>query len=304
VVYWAVGNEMYGSWQLGHMPLEEYVKKHNRVAEAMRAVDPEIRLVAVGSTGRWSETMLRECADHMDLISEHIYAQERPGLLGHTGWLAEMIRWKAEAHRNYLETIPGLRERKIPVAMDEWNYWYGPYVFGELGVRYFLKDALGVACALHEFIRNSDLYYMANYAQTVNVIGAIKTTRTDAALETTGLVLMLYRHYFGSIPVAVRGSPEPLDVAAAWTEDRSALTVGVVNPTMEKVKLPWSVEGAALSGEGMRYWITGAGPEVYNEPGKKPEVVIQKKRFTRTGEKLDIPALSVCLYVFEKEGGE
>jgi len=27
VTWWAVGNEMYGSWQLGHMPLAEYVKK-------------------------------------------------------------------------------------------------------------------------------------------------------------------------------------------------------------------------------------------------------------------------------------
>ncbi|MFH1943985.1 MAG: alpha-L-arabinofuranosidase, partial [bacterium] len=67
VKWWAVGNEMYGSWQLGHMPLEEYVKKHNRVVEAMRRVDPSIRLVAVGEVGRWSQTMLKECGDYMDL---------------------------------------------------------------------------------------------------------------------------------------------------------------------------------------------------------------------------------------------
>ena len=48
---WSVGNEMYGDWQLGHMPLEQYVQKHNRVAEAMRAVDPAIKLVAVGDVG-------------------------------------------------------------------------------------------------------------------------------------------------------------------------------------------------------------------------------------------------------------
>ena len=43
---------MYGNWQLGHMPLEEYIEKHNRFAEAMRAVDPSIKLVAVGASGR------------------------------------------------------------------------------------------------------------------------------------------------------------------------------------------------------------------------------------------------------------
>ena len=47
---------------------------------------------------------------------------------------------------------------------------------------------------------------MANYAQTVNVIGAIKTTKTAAELETTGLVLALYRRRFGTLPVRVSGS--------------------------------------------------------------------------------------------------
>ena len=36
VKWWGIGNEMYGDWQLGHMPLEEYVEKHNVFAEAMR----------------------------------------------------------------------------------------------------------------------------------------------------------------------------------------------------------------------------------------------------------------------------
>ncbi len=51
VKFWAVGNEMYGGWQLGHMSLKDYVKKHNQVAEAMWKVDPKIQLVAVGAVG-------------------------------------------------------------------------------------------------------------------------------------------------------------------------------------------------------------------------------------------------------------
>ncbi|MCP4450480.1 MAG: hypothetical protein GY809_03390, partial [Planctomycetes bacterium] len=54
VKWWAVGNEMYGGWQLGHMPLADYVKKHNRIAEALWAEDSTIQLVGVGATGKWS----------------------------------------------------------------------------------------------------------------------------------------------------------------------------------------------------------------------------------------------------------
>ena len=51
VTWWAVGNEMFGQWQLGHMPLADYVRKHNAVADAIRRVDPAAHLVAVGSVG-------------------------------------------------------------------------------------------------------------------------------------------------------------------------------------------------------------------------------------------------------------
>ena len=41
VKLWAIGNEMYGEWQIGHMPLAKYVEKHREVVDAMRAEDPE-----------------------------------------------------------------------------------------------------------------------------------------------------------------------------------------------------------------------------------------------------------------------
>ena len=67
------------------------------------------------------------------------------------------------------------------------EHWYGPHLYGELGTPYHLKEALGIAAGLHECFRQSDMVFMANYAQTVNVIGCIKTSKTAAALDTTGL---------------------------------------------------------------------------------------------------------------------
>ena len=88
-----------------------------------------------------------------------------------------------------------------------------PYVYGELGCVYDLADALGVAAGLHEYFRNSDIIQMAHYAQTVNVIGCIKTTKTDAFFDATALPLMLYRHHFGTIPVEVAATtPRPLSM--------------------------------------------------------------------------------------------
>jgi len=296
VRYWAIGNEMWGRWQLGYMSLEHYVLKHNWVVDKMRQVDPAIVPIASGNAGSWSEGLLKNCSDHIDQIAEHFYCQEKPDLVEHTAQIADNIKRKVEFHQQLREKLDTLKGKDIRIAMTEWNYWYGPHPFGELGTRYFLKDALGIAKGLHEYFRHSDMVFLANYAQTVNVIGCIKTTKTAAAFETTGLALRLYRNNFGTIPVAVTGETGPLDVSAAWTSDRDALTVGIVNPTQQQRELAIDLKGAQLTGEGVFRLIAHSDPMAYNEPGKEPNVVIEEKLVTGLTNKLSVPPLSISLY--------
>ena len=223
VRWWSVGNEMYGTSQLGHMPPEEYVKKHAEFAAAMRAKDPSIEL-------------------------------------------------------------------------DQWNYPHALQVCSEPGTRYFLRDALGIAAGIHEYSRQSDMIFMANYAQTVNVIGAIGTTKTAAAFDTTGLVLKLYRAHFGLLPATIAGAPDPLDVAAAWREDRSALTLAIVNPTAEPQALALQVRGAAFAPAATLRRIVGTDPLAYNEPGKPLAVKIDETTNVPVGDRLTVPPMSISIY--------
>src|SRR5208283_1269627 len=294
VKWFAVGNEMYGDWQLGHMPLADYVKKHNRVVEAMRKVDAGVQPIGVGAMGEWSEQMLTQCSDFMRLISEHAYWQNKPDLAAHVAQIPAQIKKVADAHREYRRRIPALAGKDIRIAMDEWNYWYGPNDFGELGVRYSVQDGLGIAAGLHEFFRNSDIYFMANYAQTVNVIGAIKTTPVSAEMETTGLVLELYRRRFGVTPVEVTGAPPPLDVAAAWTADRSAVTVAIVNPTEQAQSIDLVLKGSQLTGKGMSWVISGPDRMAHNDPGRPRVVDIRQEPYG--GSQLQVPALGVAVF--------
>ena len=300
VKWWGIGNEMYGPWQLGHMPLAEYVKKHNAFADAMRAVDPAIKLIAVGAVGEWSEQMLTHSADKMDLISEHFYIKDKKDLLAHVRQVPDNVRLRAEAHRQYRTKTASLAGKDIRIAMDEWNYWYGPWLYGEGGVRFFLKDALGVAAGLNEYSRNTDIISMANYSQTVNVLGCIKTTKTAAAFETTGLVLELYRHHFGTIPVEVselNNDFQSLDIAAAWREDRKSITVAIVNPAKQRVRLGYvQVKGAAVTGGGRLWRITGQDEMAYNEPGKEPQVRIEEIAVRNVATLCEVPPLSVSLF--------
>ena len=307
VKWWCIGNEMYGRWQLGFMQLSHYTLKHNQVVEYMRTVDPTIQLIAVGALGHldkgtpnekrdWSRGTLEECAEHMDLISEHFYIwQGRDDVAAHIAQMTDNIREKAEGHRTLRRELPNLADKDIRIAMDEWNYWYRPYVYGELGCIYRLRDALGVAAGIHEYTRNTDIITMAHYAQTVNVIGCIKTTKTDACFDATGLPLMLYRNHFGEIPVAVEAA-KPLDVAAALSADRKTLTLGIVNPTTQELKVPLVVKGISLTGTGMLRRIAGDDPMIYNEPGKEPRLRIEETPVASVSDGLAVTPYSVTLY--------
>jgi alpha-N-arabinofuranosidase len=185
--------------------------------------------------------------------------------------------------------------------MDEWNFWYGPYVFGELGVRYRHKDGLGVAMALHEFFRNSDIFAMANYAQTVNVLGAIKTSPTKAAMETTGLVLAMYRAHFGTQPISIDAQPENLDIAAAFTDDRKALTIGVVNLSRESQEITLDASAAVKRSGNARTWtIASNDPDAYNDPEEGMKVNIVEAVAAVQDGKITVPPLAVVIYRFDQ----
>ncbi|MCX7827032.1 MAG: alpha-N-arabinofuranosidase, partial [Verrucomicrobiae bacterium] len=303
VKYWCIGNEMYGPWQLGHMALEHYVQKHNWVVDKMRAVDPAIVTFASGSVETkskdkkrsWSEGLLTDCRHHMDYLAEHFYVQEKADIIEHAKLAADKVRAKADQFRELRARLK-MQDSPIRLAMTEWNYWYGPHVFGELGTRYFLKDGLGIAAGLHEFFRNSDVYFMANYAQTVNVIGCVKASKTAAAMETTGLALTLYRRHFGTVPVKVAGEFVPLDVAAALTKDGKTLTLGVVNPTAQAQTLALTCQGCKPAGAGRRVSFGGSDPKAYNDPDQPAVFKLQEAKADTDG-RLTVGPYSATVFV-------
>ncbi|MEX2317577.1 MAG: alpha-L-arabinofuranosidase C-terminal domain-containing protein [Pirellulales bacterium] len=321
VKYWCVGNEMWGNFQLGYMSIRHYTQKHNRIVTAMRKVDPSLKFVGVGDLGtitsgggrggggrgrrgggetrNWSQDMLESSGNMMHYISEHFYSgTQMDDIPRHVAQIVDSIRRKAEGHRRLQMRPQNADVHVVPIAMDEWNYWFNPYVYGELGCVYQLRDALGIAAGLHEYYRNSDIIEMAHYAQTVNVIGCIKTTKTDAFFDATALPLMLYRREFGTMPLAVSTkNPEgrAIDVMAARTADGTALTVGAVNPHAQPQKVRLKLTGLKAGAQATVWRIAGDDPKAFNTVDNKP-VTIKEEKSVPFGEEITLPPYSVNLY--------
>jgi alpha-N-arabinofuranosidase len=97
--------------------------------------------------------------------------------------------------------------------------------------------------------------------------------------------------------VKVEGAPAPLDVAAAWTADRSALTVAVVNPTSEPRRLKLDITGAPLAGRARRFVLTGPDRLSHNAPGRPRGVTVAETSLSQGADTLEAPPLSVVLHV-------
>lgn len=289
IKYFYIGNEMWGSHQIGSMPQHQYVIKHNEIVRAMREVDSSIKVIAVGRSGNWSQRMFRECSDYMDYISDNFYATSSEHFMEHINQPPEAVRHITNSHRR-LD-----RNKTTPLVIDEWGYWYGVPKYGPLGVQYYFQDAFGIVAGLHEMYRHSDIIQIVHYAQAVNVLGAIKTSKTEAIFDVPGLILKLYRNEYGVIPVYVENLTFSLNVSAALSEGKQYLTISIVNPTDKVQKIKARILGASLSGSIDRFSLHSADKRAYNEPGLNPSIAINKQELSAFPELLELPPLCITL---------
>ena len=210
IKYWSLGNEMDGSWQMGHLNAEDYTKKAREAAKLMKLTDPGIKLIAAGSSNYrpnadpdgWNATILKELKNDVDYIAIHLYVGNAANnyykfvstplvMEQRTKILKGMID-REMAHADRGDRDP------IYIAWDEYNVWYrargGESMKGTraLEERYNLEDALVIAGFLNVFVRNADVVKIANMAQLVNVIGPIFTSETDMFKQTIYYPLQLF----------------------------------------------------------------------------------------------------------------
>mgnify|MGYP000170981484 CR=1 FL=1 len=130
---WCLGNEMDGPWQIGHKNAAEYGRVACEAAKMMKWVDPDIQLVACGSSGRgmstfgaWELAVLEETYDHVDYLSLHTY-------LGNWDKDSASFFARAEEMNDFISETVALCDaaaakrksrKRMMLSFDEWNVWY------------------------------------------------------------------------------------------------------------------------------------------------------------------------------------
>jgi alpha-N-arabinofuranosidase len=272
----------------------------------------------------WSGYMLAHDLDSIDMLSEHYYSSsdmhtdlklEKKVNIGPQTLIewerapATQVRVKYEHYQEYLRRIPALKEKPVPIAIDEWAYMGG-------GPNSY-KVIPAYAWAFHEMFRHSDLFQLGAFTFAT---ATMSQTRTEAVLNPTGLLFKMYRDHFGVIPVEVSGdSPQPkpifpaggdqpavnpgsdtypLDVSAALSEDRKTLTFAVLNPSDSKQTMKLTISGVKLASQGQLWQMAPANVDAVVAVGKTPEVAVEEHTLGAASATFEAPPFSVSIYSF------
>jgi len=208
VRYWCLGNEMDGPWQMGTMPARDYGRKSRDAARQFRVIDPDLKLIACGSSSTsmptylvWDREVLEECYDQVDGISLHNYYGNTPQLSGDN--VSRYLAMNLDMDRQIQEIsavcdyVQGLTKspKRLWLSFDEWNVWYrargGVFANGQrkpaphlLEEQYNLEDALLVGGFVNTLLRRSDRVRLGCLAQIVNVIAPLITNAEKTIRQT------------------------------------------------------------------------------------------------------------------------
>jgi alpha-N-arabinofuranosidase len=298
VPYWEIGNEIYDT--LGYdstyitIPPLTYALRFLQFAQAMRQVDPTIKLAAVGGNINWlvnypdwDQTLLTLAGSQMDYLAVHnsfaplnVFQMDLDVRSVYSGMLAEpqVIGQNLQSLSNEIDMWGGARASQIRIAVTEWAPVYtfapGPYYLHPKT----LGSALYVASVLQQFIQNprTDIACLFSFSNDAT-LGQIEKRNGVFIPNPIFYALQIYTQHFGNqlvasypfVPtynspaigvVAAQNNVPYLDVVSSLSADKTKLYIMAVNKNFDSpIQTTFVVNGFTPSGSGTVWSLNGTG---------------------------------------------
>jgi alpha-N-arabinofuranosidase len=228
VIFWEIGNEIWGDWVRGHSDAETYARNLTRYVSAMRAVDPSIKVIAVGEDDMgWNRTVLQRAGERLDYLAIHHYYGQRDSRGDVKQLLARPLYYEHfyEEMKEAIEQLPP--DRRPRLAINEWGLDLPE------SQQYSIIAALYGARLMNVFER-SDLVSMSAVSDLVNGWpgGIIQASRHGVFVTPIYLVNALYASHLGADRLRVKiddPGDSPVDAVASRSPDRRTIYIKAVN---------------------------------------------------------------------------
>lgn len=290
VRYWEVGNELYGSWQVGSCDADTYAKRYKTFRSAMLKVDPKIQFIANGHSPRWNATVVKGNPKTVRSLSVHT-------LLGSGARETRDAKQVFQALMGFPNVYTGILERAaapiveagLPprVAITELQLFTN---VGYLPNNQTLTEALWTAQIINVGIRSQGGVEMITHSALLNHGGGLRKRYERVWASPVHWVHHLYATQSGVRPLrgtytgpcfdgpAVRGISTArrvalLDAMPLLSADGREVTLIVVNRSAEK-DLPAKINLHAFRARGkVRAWTLTAPSFMAVNTVEKPDAV-------------------------------
>ena len=281
VKYWEIDNEM---WEMG---IDRYEKCVRDFSEAMRKIDPSIKIIACGGFQE-DEQFIKRSGNYFDYLSLHHYEQQG-------GYATGPVRLGQQYDR-YAKMIADGPNPNIKLFISEWNLnsidWRTGLFAGGFLNMCEARDVVAMGAAAL-FLRRTDAPDWNN--------AFINFDYKDLFKAPNCQVTELWYDHFSKYRLAFSGETGNLSVSTTMSENGANVIVKVVNPTEEPATLRVKGDWASVSGGEFEYYAPGS-LTVANSMENKNAVVLKKEHAKTEGNDvlLSVPALSAGVLTITK----
>ncbi len=266
VRYWEVGNELYGSWQVGWCDAATYAKRYKTFRSAMLKVDPKIQFIANGHGPRWNATVVQGNPKTVRSLSIHTLLGSGARGERDAKKVFQAIMGFSNAYRGVLERAAGpMVGAGLPprIAITELQLFTN---VGHLPNNQTLSEALWAAQIINLGIRSRGGVELITHSALLNHGGGLRKRHEFVWASPVHWVHHLYATQSGVRPLratytgpcfdgpAVRGIATGkrvamLDAMPLLSTDGRELTLIVINRSAEK-DLPVKINLHAFRAKG------------------------------------------------------
>jgi alpha-N-arabinofuranosidase len=270
---WCLGNELDGEWQICHKTAAEYGRIAAETARMLRAMDPSLELIVVGSSfnkmptfPEWDREVMMQTYNDVDFLSLHKYILREGRPLNE--YLAMPLEMESQIREiittcDYVKSC--LRSKKtMMLSFDEFMPANPDQVVlpepWQIGAErdmanYSLEDALVFGMLLLSLLRHCDRVKIACQAILINVVPLILAKKNGPAWANTTYYPMLHLSRYGRGEVldtilegpryaaGEYGDVDGLDHVAVYHAESGEVDVFCVNRTAEPIAFSFEARG-------------------------------------------------------------
>lgn len=324
VRFWSIGNENWGSHEIGAKTSQEWGLFVRETAKMIRRADPSVVLTAAALDEGWTRNLLQHAGGSLNMISIHgywdgLWENDRP-----SDYAACMMRSnRPEGSIATTERIiasTGFKGR-VSIAFDEWNLrgWHHPGLpvsftpeqikardRNDINATYTMADALFSGCFLNACLRHAESVKMANIAPLVNTRGPLFVHPKGIVKRTTFHVMSMYANLLGpqvaktavtSDPFQRGGEAVPaVDALATCDPAKKNWRIALINRhPSATLHCAVKVGERPLDGKFRATILSGDSPDAYNDVDQPNGVAPQKTELSFANGVAQLPPHSLVI---------